>query len=66
MNPVSNFRRPLPGESAKYYCLNCKKSFTAQVPEEGIFSILKNLSKQGRVKCPDCKRPCGLDPRIQY
>ena len=66
MNPVSNFHRPLPGDSAKYYCITCKKSFTAQVPDEGIFSILKKLSNQGRVKCPACKRLCGLDPRIQY
>lgn len=43
MNPVSNFHRPLPGDSAKYYCITCKKSFTAQVPNEGIFSILKKL-----------------------
>ena len=66
MNPVSNFHRSLPGDSAKYYCITCKKSFTALVPDEGIFSILKKLSNQGRVKCPDCKRLCGLDPRIQY
>ena len=23
MNPVSNFHRPLPGYSAKYYCIYC-------------------------------------------
>ena len=66
MNPVSIFHRPLPGDSARYYCSTCQKSFTAEVANEGIFSMLKKLSNQGRVKCPACKRLCGLDPRIQY
>lgn len=66
MNPVSNFHRPLPGDSAKYYCIYCKKSFIAKIPQTDIGNILKKLSNQGRVKCPDCKRLCGLDPRIQY
>ena len=66
MNPVSNFHRPLPGESAKYYCIYCKKSVVAKIPQTSIGNIFKKISIQGRVKCPACKRLCGLDPRIQY
>lgn len=66
MNPISNFRRPLPGESAKYYCIYCKRSFIAKIHQTGISNIFKKISIQGRVKCPTCKRLCGLDPRIQY
>lgn len=66
MIPLSNFHRPLLGESAKYYCIYCKRSFVAKIPQTGIGNIFKKISTQGRVKCPDCKRLCGLDPRIQY
>lgn len=66
MNPTSNFRQPLPGESAMYYCIQCKKSFKAKIPDDGIFSIFRRKSNQHRVKCPDCKKPCILDPTILY
>lgn len=49
MNPVSNFHRPLPDDSAKYYCITCKKSFTAQVPNEGFKETLKSRT---------CKMSC--------
>lgn len=66
MNPTSNFHSPLTGESAMYYCYHCKKSFSAKVPGEGIINIFKKITNQGRVKCPDCKKFCCLDPKIQY
>ena len=66
MNETSNFHRPMPGDNAMYYCFYCKKSFSAKVPEDGILSILKKVLNHGLVKCPDCKRPCNLDSRIQY
>ena len=66
MNMTSNFHRPMPGDKAMYYCFQCKKSFSAIVPEDGVFTFLKKITKQGVVKCPDCKKPCNLDPRIQY
>ncbi|MBQ0003674.1 MAG: hypothetical protein KBT21_09080 [Treponema sp.] len=66
MKLTSNFRNPLPGENATYYCIHCKKSFSAKVPDEGIIDIFRKITNQRRVKCPDCKKPCGLDPRIRY
>lgn len=66
MNPTSYFHPPFPGDTARFYCFHCKKSFNAKVPEKGIFSVFQKFSNQGRVKCPDCKKLCGLDPRIQY
>lgn len=66
MNTTSNFHKPMPGDKAMYYCNHCKKSFSAKVPGDGIFSIVKKVINHGLVKCPYCKRPCNLDPRIQY
>lgn len=66
MIPSSNFHQPLPGDSAIYYCNNCKKSFSAKVPENHILNIFKRINHHGMVKCPDCKKLCFLDPKIQY
>lgn len=66
MNSPSNFHQPLPGETAMFYCWNCKKSFEAKVPQPGILAIFKKKSAIGTVKCPDCKKNCGLDPKIKY
>jgi len=62
----SNFHNPVPGNYAMYYCIHCKKSFQAKVPKETILTALKKISNSGSVKCPDCKKPCGLDPKIKY
>ena len=66
MNTTSNFHKPIPGDKAMYYCNHCKKSFSAKVPEYDIINIIKKVINHGFVKCPDCKSPCSLDPRIQY
>lgn len=66
MKLTSNFRNPLPGENATYYCIHCKKSFSAKVPDEGIIDMFRKITNQRRVKCPACKRLCGLDSGIQY
>lgn len=64
MNHVSNFHIPLPGEIAIYYCWNCKKNFSAKVPEDRTLSLIFN--SRLRVRCPDCKTYCSLSPMIQY
>ncbi len=62
---MNNFHPPMPGDKAMFYCMNCKKSFSATVPGNGIAGIFNKLANHGQVKCPDCKKPCGLDPKIQ-
>lgn len=66
MSLTSNFHAPLPGMSALYYCISCKKSFRAVVPETKITDIFTKGHSIKKVKCPDCKKLCGLDPKIQY
>lgn len=64
MNNVSSFHRPLPGDTAVYYCWNCKKNFSAKVPNVKLLFTFS--SSRHTVKCPDCKKKCSLSPMVQY
>lgn len=66
MIPNSNLFPPRSGETALFYCHKCKKNFSAKIPSPGILDIFKSSFGKAKVKCPDCKNLCGLDPKIKY
>lgn len=65
MNITERFHLPLLGDTATYFCLNCKKSFAATVPELRFFDIFRR-TMINRARCPNCNKLCTLDPKTQY
>ncbi len=65
MNRKSSFHIPMPGDIAIFYCLCCKKRFTATIPEEHWFDFF-NKTANRKAKCPSCKKLCSLDLGILY
>ena len=55
----------MPGDIAIFYCLCCKKRFTATIPEEHWFDFF-NKTANRKAKCPSCKKLCSLDLGILY